>query len=328
MQEYIQLHRIDWTRYRSVADFLFHQGKNAKEVFIVMQETYPNRAPELDTIQRWRRKFDEREIIVCYVLSPVRMPIVGLGPEIKRIIDQDPYISLQRIAYLLGLDKLIIQNAITRETQFHKVHTRWIPHQLDDTNRIKRVNGAKFMLPTLRKCKANDYRYLQTSDESYVFYCYRHSSQWIEGQQEAKQEPRKREHDPKVMLTVFWSAHGFRIQYWTPKGQTMDAKTFTQDVLRPLDKQMRNIVGKERVSVYIHYDNASIHRAEHTQQFVHNSIFTLLFHPPYSPDIAPSDYYLFSRLKTQISQAELYRAIDSWIDRLEILIATAGKDEL
>ncbi|KAA6385447.1 MAG: hypothetical protein EZS28_019026 [Streblomastix strix] len=141
MQEYIQLHRIDWMRYRSVADFLFRQGKNAKEVFIIMQETYPNRAPELDTIQRWRRKFDDGEMIVSYVLSPGRMPIVGLGPDIKRIIDQDPYISLRRIAYLLGHDKLTIQNAITRETQFHKVHTRWIPHQLDDTNWIKRVNS-------------------------------------------------------------------------------------------------------------------------------------------------------------------------------------------
>ncbi|KAA6356546.1 MAG: hypothetical protein EZS28_047927, partial [Streblomastix strix] len=88
-------------------------------------------------------------------------------------------------------------------TQCHKVHTRLIPNQLDDTTRVKRVNGAKIMLPTLRKCKANDYRYLWTGDESYVFYCYRHSSQWIEGQQEAKQESRKREHDPKVMLTVF-----------------------------------------------------------------------------------------------------------------------------
>ncbi|KAA6357397.1 MAG: hypothetical protein EZS28_047075 [Streblomastix strix] len=124
MQKYIQIHRIDWIRYRSVADFLFRHEKNAKEIFIIMQETHPNRAPELDTIQPWRRKFDEGEMIVSYVLSPGRMSIVGLKPEIKRIIDQDPYISLLSIAYLLGHDKLTIQNEITRETQFHKVHTR------------------------------------------------------------------------------------------------------------------------------------------------------------------------------------------------------------
>ncbi|KAA6357398.1 MAG: hypothetical protein EZS28_047076 [Streblomastix strix] len=109
---------------------------------------------------------------------------------------------------------------------------------------------------------------------------------------------------------------------------------------------MRNVIEKERVSAYIHYDNASIDRAQRIQQFVHNSTFTRLFHPPYSPDIAPSDYYLFDRLKSQlkgidssndeklkdtvsktlasISQAELYRAIDSWIDRLQISIVTDG----
>ncbi|KAA6382259.1 MAG: hypothetical protein EZS28_022214, partial [Streblomastix strix] len=69
-----------------------------------------------------------------------------------------------------------------------------------------------------------------------------------------------------------------------------------------------------------------------------------MFHPPYSPDIAPSDYFLFGRLKillkgtncsdetepmaavstilSRISQAELYKAINSWIDRLEVVVAT------
>ncbi|KAA6365378.1 MAG: hypothetical protein EZS28_039094, partial [Streblomastix strix] len=129
------------------------------------------------------------------------MPIIGLGLEIKRIIDGDPYVSLRRIGYLLGHDKLTIKNAISRETQFHKVHTKWIPHQLDDQLRYKRVHGAKIMLATLKKQKQNDYRYLWTGDESYVFYCYAHNSQWVEGKQEPKQKPRRREHDPKVMLT-------------------------------------------------------------------------------------------------------------------------------
>ncbi|KAA6365379.1 MAG: hypothetical protein EZS28_039095 [Streblomastix strix] len=54
LMKYILLQRIDWTRYRSVADFLFRQGNNSREVFIMMAESYPNRAPELDTIQRWK----------------------------------------------------------------------------------------------------------------------------------------------------------------------------------------------------------------------------------------------------------------------------------
>ncbi|KAA6397336.1 MAG: hypothetical protein EZS28_007141 [Streblomastix strix] len=67
-------------------------------------------------------------------------------------------------------------------------------------------------------------------------------------------------------------------------------------------------------------------------------------HPPFSPDIAPSDYFLFRSLETmlkwtncsdeteliaavstipsRISQAELYKAINSWIDHLEVVVAT------
>ncbi|KAA6359743.1 MAG: hypothetical protein EZS28_044730 [Streblomastix strix] len=110
---------------------------------------------------------------------------------------------------------------------------------------------------------------------------------------------------------------------------------------------MKAVVGKERVSPYIHYDNASVFRALHIQDYLHFCIFTRLFYPPYSPDIASSDYYLFNRLKGLLkgvnSQTEkeekvavsrnlggipiveLFRVIDSWIDSLEVLIRTGGE---
>ncbi|KAA6394060.1 MAG: hypothetical protein EZS28_010414 [Streblomastix strix] len=123
------------------------------------------------------------------------------------------------------------------------------------------------MLAAPKIQKQNDYRYLWTGYESYVFYCYRHNSQWVEGKQEPKQKPRRREHDPKVMLTVFWSAYGIQHQYLTTQGERMDAKTFTKDVLVPLDKRMKQLIGNQRVSAFIYYDNSSIHTAAYTANF-------------------------------------------------------------
>ena len=48
--------------------------------------------------------------------------------------------------------------------------------------------------------------------------------------------------------------------------------------------------------------------------------FQCLHHPPYSPDLAPSDYHLLTRLKKQLkgghfsSDAEVIPAAETWLD--------------
>jgi histone-lysine N-methyltransferase SETMAR len=45
------------------------------------------------------------------------------------------------------------------------------------------------------------------------------------------------------------------------------------------------------------HDNAPAHRALATQKKLAYLDFQCLDHPPYYPDLAPSDYHLFSGLK-------------------------------
>jgi len=49
--------------------------------------------------------------------------------------------------------------------------------------------------------------------------------------------------------------------------------------------------------VLLLYDNARPHTAIHTLQTLVKLGFTVLEHPAYSPDLAPSDYHLFGPLK-------------------------------
>jgi len=48
--------------------------------------------------------------------------------------------------------------------------------------------------------------------------------------------------------------------------------------------------------------------------------FQCLDHPPYSPDLAPSDYHLFPGLKEQLkgrhfsSDAEVFSAAETWLE--------------
>ena len=50
----------------------------------------------------------------------------------------------------------------------------------------------------------------------------------------------------------------------------------------------------------LHQDNAPAHNALSIRQFLAERNVTVLNHPPYSPDLAPCDFFLFSKLKEVI----------------------------
>jgi len=68
------------------------------------------------------------------------------------------------------------------------------------------------------------------------------------------------------------------------------------------------------------HDNAPAHRALATQKKLAYLGFQFLDHPPYSPNLAPSDYHLFPGLKKQLkgrhftSDAEVITATETWLD--------------
>jgi len=68
------------------------------------------------------------------------------------------------------------------------------------------------------------------------------------------------------------------------------------------------------------HENAPAQRALATQKKLAYLGFQCLDHPPYSPDLAPSDYHLFPELKKQwkgrhfSSDAEVIAAAKTWLD--------------
>ena len=49
-----------------------------------------------------------------------------------------------------------------------------------------------------------------------------------------------------------------------------------------------------------HHDNTSVHTAGKTIDFFTQNGVTLLPHPPYSPDLAPCDFFLFPKAKEKL----------------------------
>ena len=56
----------------------------------------------------------------------------------------------------------------------------------------------------------------------------------------------------------------------------------------------------EKKSWILHQDNDPAHNALSVKTFLANHNIPILDHPPYSPDLAPCDFFLFTKVKSAL----------------------------
>jgi len=74
---------------------------------------------------------------------------------------------------------------------------------------------------------------------------------------------------------------------------------------RDYNKQLRGPELINRRGIVFHHDNARPHTSLMTRQKLRELDWEVLMHPPYSLDIAPSDYHLFRSLQNSLNGVKL-----------------------
>ncbi|CAH2096444.1 unnamed protein product [Euphydryas editha] len=141
-----------------------------------------------------------------------------------------------------------------------------------------------------------------TGDESWI-YAYDPETDDQSAEYRAKGEPRPKKPRQskskiKVMLTVFFDHRGVVHSEFLPTGQTVN-KEYYLSVMR----RLREAIRKKRPKLwadnswFLHHDNAPSHTGLILREFFTKNSTNILPQPPYSPDAAPCDFWLFSKLK-------------------------------
>jgi histone-lysine N-methyltransferase SETMAR len=101
----------------------------------------------------------------------------------------------------------------------------------------------------------------------------------------------------KFMLVIVWNPCGFHLIKVLEKGRKFNAGYYIAEILEPLS-QWRSIeaAGNER-KLLVHADNARPHIAKLSTQYFNENRMKSATHPPYSYDLAPSDFCLFEYVK-------------------------------
>jgi histone-lysine N-methyltransferase SETMAR len=89
-----------------------------------------------------------------------------------------------------------------------------------------------------------------------------------------------------------------------------------------------------RRGVVLLHDNSRPHTANRKRELLRRYNWEVLDHPPYSPDLAPSDFHPFGPLKKHqggrrfATDGEVQQAVMSWLQALDTDFFYAGIDAL
>ena len=114
------------------------------------------------------------------------------------------------------------------------------------------------------------------------------------------------------MLVIFFDCEGVVHYEFAPRGQTIN-KEYDVEVL----KRLRDAVRRKRLRLwssgdwFLHHDNTTAHSSNLLQQFLVKHKILQLRQPPYSPDIASCDFWMFPKLKMALKE--------KWFDDIETI---------
>ena len=93
---------------------------------------------------------------------------------------------------------------------------------------------------------------------------------------------------------------------------------------------MKNAEVKLSKDVLLQKDNTRVHTCKVAMDAVERNGYELIPHPAYSPDLAPSDFFLFPNLKKDIhglhfrSDEEVMMAVEEWVNGKDPVFFSSG----
>jgi len=198
----------------------------------------------------------------------------------------------------------------------------WVPHELTGAQKTRRMEICEELIS--KEQQTPFLHHMITMDESWIYWensdSYHHRS-WRGAGDQPITEVRKSLTPKKHLLSVFWDSKGVILMDVLSANQTITAEYYSHllERLKSLYriKRCRNMAVNE---TYLQHDNARPHTAAVTVAKMQSLNLIRIPHPPYSPDLAPSDFYLFRPMKCSMkgksfsSAEEVQQHIESWCD--------------
>jgi histone-lysine N-methyltransferase SETMAR len=301
---------------RAVIKYLFKKGLKGDEIYTDMVNVLDKDAPSRATIFNWLAEFKRGRSTIHDEPRSGRPKTATTEEIIEYVHDMvidDKRLTKQEIADTMGISTERVLHILKNELGLRKLLTRWVPHSLTLDQKRIRVRLSKQHLARFQKNKTDFVRRFVTMDETWVYHydpeLRQQTAEWTKSVK-------------KVMASVFWDAKGILIINYLQTGKTITGEYYCS-LLDQLDVKIREKrPGLTKKKIIFHQDNAPAHKSVLTISKLTELKYELLEHPPYSPDLAPSDFHLFPNLKKALrgkrfsSDEEVIAAVEGYFEGL------------
>lgn len=260
------------------------------------------------TAQKWFKKFSSGDLSLTDEARSGRPKIIN-NEDIQQVVEANSRTTCLELAERFNVSDETIRLHLHQLGKTWKL-SKWVPHELSNDNKLSR----------LTICSANISRNdnepfldrLLTCDEKWVLYSNsKRSYHWLSPTDSVPHTPKASLHPNKILLCVWWTATGIVHYEFLETGQTITGNLYCEQLQRvqaALIQKQPSLINRKKV-VFLQ-DNARPHTARVTREKISELGWETLPHPPYSPDISPSDYHLFLSLDNCMRHKQFKTRVD------------------
>ena len=196
---------------------------------------------------------------------------------------------------MVDISKSAEHRILTENLDVKKLRARWVPRLLTMEQKQSREDISIECLVMFHINKIDFLRRFITMEEKWVHHF------TVETKEQSKQWIQRGESSPKeakqFMASVFWDARRIIFIYFFQKGRTINGEYYANLLQRLSDEIKIKGPHLAKNKWLFHQVNAPVHTSVIPMAKINELKFRLLSHAPYSPDLAPSNYFPFPNLK-------------------------------
>ena len=220
----------------------------------------------------------------------------------ETLLDEDPCRMQDERAESLGVDRWTISSCLNALGMIQK-QENWVPYELKPRDEERRFFICEQLLQ--RQNRKGYLHCIATGDEKWIRY----------------DNPKRKKsniHGSKLMLRIWWDQQGVVYYGLLQPKETIRGDRYRLQLMRLSRalKEKRPQYEQINDKVILQHDNARPHVARPVKTYLETLKWEVLPHPPYSPDIAFSDYHFFRSMTHGISEQRFtsYEDLEKWID--------------
>jgi len=204
---------------------------------------------------------------------------------------------------------------------FRKVCARWAPRMLSDEMKAERVRSSRELLERFEKEGEDFFKKTITGDETWsiIMTPRTKGNPWNTViRNHLSRKIQNTGFGWKGYVDCFWNSVRVVLADFLAEETTINSQRYIE-TLTALKRRIERI--GIRNETLLQHDNARPYTSAATRDVIQRLDFSALPHPPYSPDLAPSNFHLFPKLKAHLKgqrfscEEEVNSAVRKWFQK-------------